>query len=269
MPAIDLGGITLNYSDEGSGEPVVLVHGFPLSSDLWRPQRAALSATYRVLAPDLRGHGRSDLPNNGATIDTYADDLVALLDALGIGAATIGGLSMGGYVLMALLRRHPERVRAVMLLATKAPGDTDAGKQARDEMIRLALEEGAGAVAEKMLPKMLTARTREQSPELVAFVREMMAATPVDGIVGALKALRDRPSSEATLQACSLPALILVGQEDELTPPAEARAMQALLRRSRLDEIPEASHLLNLEQPEAVNNAMLRFLDEMYQGTRS
>lgn len=265
MPTIDLDSVTLDYADEGAGEPVVLVHGFPLSAELWRPQRAALSASYRVLTPNLRGFGRSDPPHHSLTVDTYADDLVALLDELGIGAATFAGLSMGGYIVMALLRRHAERVRGLMLLSTKAPGDTEAGKQGRDTMIALARDEGAEAVAEKMLPNMLTAQTREQSPELVAFVREMMAGSTVDGIIGALGALRDRPDSRPVLQATRLPALIVVGQDDGIAPPAEATSMHEALRDSRLVVIPDASHLVNLEQPEHVNAALLGFLDDIHQ----
>ena len=265
MPTDDLDGITLHFTDEGSGEPVVLIHGFPHSAELWTPQRAALSASYRVIAPDLRGHGGSDPPHDAASIDMYADDIVALMDELGIGQATVAGLSMGGYVLMALLRRHPDRVRAVMLMATKAPGDTEAGKQGRNEMIALAQLEGASAVADKMLPKMLTARTRAENAELVEFVRSLMAGTSVEGIVGALVALRERPDSTATLQGLNLPALILAGQEDELIPPAEAEAMQRAIRGSRLEIVPDAAHLLNLEQPGAVDRAMLGFLDELYQ----
>ncbi len=265
MPTIDIGGVTLHYTDEGSGEPVVLLHGFPHSAELWTPQRAALSGSYRVIAPDLRGHGRSDPPHGAVSIDLYADDVVALMDELGIGEATVGGLSMGGYVLMALLRRRPDRVRAVMLMATKAPGDTEAGKQARNDMIALAQEEGAGAVADRMLPRMVTARTRAENPDLVEFVRSMMAGTSVEGIVAAQSAMRDRPDSTPTLAGLQLPALILVGQEDELTPPAEAEAMHRTIAGSRLEVIPDAAHVLNLEQPEAVNSAILGFLEELYQ----
>lgn len=265
MPMIDLDSVTLDFADEGAGEPVVLIHGFPLSAELWRPQRAALSAQYRVLTPNLRGFGRSDPPHGTLTLDTYADDLVALLDELGIGTATFAGLSMGGYIVMALLRRHPERVRAVMLISTKAPGDTDAGKQGRDDMIALARDEGPAAVAEKMLPNMLTEQTRQNSPELVAFARKMMASSSVEGIVGALGALRDRPDSRPVLKDAELPALILVGQEDGVTPPAEATAMHELIRGSQLVVIPDASHLLNLEQPESANAALQAFLDGLFQ----
>jgi 3-oxoadipate enol-lactonase len=265
MPTIDLDGVSLQYTDEGSGEPVVLIHGFPLSLELWKPQRAALSAGYRVIAPDLRGHGQSDPPPGDTSMGQYADDVVALMDSLGIGAATVGGLSMGGYIVMAMLRRHPNRLRGIMLMATKATADTEAGKQGRNEMIALAQSEGAAAVAEKMLPRMLTARTRAEDPELVEFVRSMMASTSVAGIVGALHALRDRPDSTATLQGLQLPALIVGGAEDELATRADLEAMHHAIPGSSLTILPDAAHLVNLEQPEAVNRAILGFLEQTFQ----
>jgi 3-oxoadipate enol-lactonase len=265
MSTVDFGGVTLHYTDEGFGEPIILIHGSPLSHEMWTPQRAVLSADYRVISPDLRGFGRSDPPHGPTTMATYADDIVALMDELGIGSATVAGMSMGGYVVMELLRRRPDRVRAIMLVATKMTPDTAAGRQSRNEMIRLAQAEGADAVADKMLPIMLTEQTRTQNAELTQFVRDMMAQTPVDGIVAALGAMRDRPDSTATLQALELPALILVGSEDKITPPTEAEAMHKAIRGSRLETIPYAAHLLNLEQPESVNELLLSFLTPLYQ----
>ena len=263
MATIDVGGVSLHYTDEGAGEPVVLVHGFPLSGELWLPQRAALTARYRVIAPDLLGHGRSDPPHGDCSMDHYADAVVAVMDTLGIGQAILGGLSMGGYVVMAILRRRPDRVRGIMLMATKATPDTPAGKQGRDDMIALARSEGPAAVAEKMLPKMLTQRSRAENPQLVEFVRSMMARTSEDGIVSALVALRDRPDSTLTLGAYRGPALILAGAEDELIPASEAEAMHYSLASSRLELVPDAAHLLNLEQPDIVNRHVLTFLDRL------
>jgi pimeloyl-ACP methyl ester carboxylesterase len=173
---------------------------------------------------------------------------------------------MGGYVLMALLRRHPNRVRAVMLMSTKATPDTADGKRGRDEMIALAEAEGAGAVADRMLPKMLTARTRTEDPGLTEFVRSMMAATPVEGIVGALKALRDRPDSTSTLQGLQLPALILGGAEDEVAVPADLETMHRAIPGSSLEIVPEAAHLFNLEQPDVTNRTIRRFLEDTFRG---
>ncbi len=265
MPTIDLDGVSLYYTDEGMGEPVVLIHGFPLSLEMWTPQRAALSADYRVIALDLRGSGRSDPPHHELSIGAYADDAVALMDALGIGQATVGGLSMGGYVLMALLRRHPERVSGVILMATKATADTASGKQGRDDMIALARSDGAAAIAEKMLPRMLTSRTRSEDPGLVDFVRSMMASTSVEGIVGALGAMRDRPDSTSTLEGVLVPSLVIGGGADEIAPPAETEAMQRAIPGAEFALIPDAAHLLNLEQPEATNRAILDFMGRTVQ----
>lgn len=264
MPSVDFDGVTLRYTDEGAGEPILLVHGFPLSHEMWMPQRAGLSGRYRVITPDLRGHGGSDAPHHPITMATYADDMVAIIDHLGIGAVTLAGLSMGGYVVMEMLRRHRDRVRAVMFLSTRMTPDSEVGKRARDDMVRLAREEGAGAVADKLLPDMLTEQTRAQNPGLTAFVRAIMASASVDGIVAALAALRDRPDSSATLQALDLPTLILAGSEDTVTPPADAEAMHAAVQGSRLETIPYAAHLLNLEQPESVNELLLSFLQPLY-----
>lgn len=261
MPTLDFDGVTLHYTDEGAGEPVILVHGFPHSSDLWLPQRAALSSRYRVIAPDLRGFGRSDVPHGAIPIDLYADDIVGMMDMLGIGTATIGGLSMGGYVLMALLRRHPERVRGVVLMSTKATADTETGKQGRNEMIAIAQNEGVSAIAERMLPRMLASRTQADDPELVDFIRQMMAAPPVEGVVGALYAMRDRPDSREILEQTHLPALVLAGLEDEITLLPDAEVMHTALRGSRLVPIAGASHLLNVEQPDLVNSELLTFLE--------
>lgn len=262
MPKLELDGVTLHYHDEGSGEPIVLVHGFPLSADVWTPQRAALSARHRVITPDLRGFGGSDPMPGSPSLDVYADDIIAILDELGVGQATVGGLSMGGYIVMALLRRHPERVRGIMLVSTKATPDTEAGKQARNDMIALVERDGPTAVADKMLPQMFTERTRAENAELTSFVHAMMSASTTAGIVGAATALRDRPDSTATLAAATIPVLIVVGQDDVLTTVKDAQAMQAASGGAQIEIVPAAAHLVNLEQPAQVDSAMLSFLDE-------
>ncbi|GAC1537665.1 MAG: alpha/beta fold hydrolase [Herpetosiphon sp.] len=254
--------IKLHFTDEGQGEPIVLVHGFALSAAMWQPQRAVLSQHYRVIAVDLRGFGSSDAPTGTMSMDTYADDIAALLDVLGIGQATFGGLSMGGYVVMAFLRRHLERVKAVMLLDTRMTADTAAGRQARDEMIMLAHEHGMKGVAEAMLPTMLTPATIAGCPALAEHVCELMQGASLPGVVRALEALRERPDSVGTLKGLTIPALVLTGSDDELTPPADGRAMAALLAKGEFFEIPHAAHLAPMEQPSAVNAHLMRFLGQ-------
>jgi 3-oxoadipate enol-lactonase len=251
MPHIDLvDGLSLFYHDEGAGEPIVLIHGFPLSSEMYQPQRAALSSRFRVITPDLRG-------TDGYSIEAYADDIVALLDELGIGQAIVGGMSMGGYVLLALLRRHPERVKGVMLIDTRAEADTEEGRSNRRKMIEQARSEGAVPIADSMLPKMLTERTREERPELAQFMREMMTTIPIEGIVGALESLMARPDSTDLWPQIAVPTLIIVGSDDPITPPAIAAAMHSAIRDSQLVIIPDAAHAANLERPDEVNAAIM------------
>lgn len=258
MPHLDLlDDLSIFFHDEGTGEPIVLIHGFPLTSDMYQPQRAALSSRFRVITPDLRGAGRSDAPADGYSMDTYADDIVALLDHLGIGQAIVGGMSMGGYVVFALLRRHPERVKGVILIDTRAEADTDEVRANRFIMIDQARAEGAAPIADTLLPKMLTERTRRERPELAGWLREMMLAMPVDGIVGALQAMAVRPDSTDLLPMIGVPTLIIVGSDDPITPPEVAARMHNAIRDSRLVVVPDAAHAANVERPEQVNAAIM------------
>jgi 3-oxoadipate enol-lactonase len=262
MPTINLDGLALFYHDEGQGEPLLLIHGFPFSSEMYLPQRAELSPRFRIITPDLRGMGRSDIESNVETfsLDVYADDLVALLDRLGIGQAIVGGMSMGGYIVFALLRRHPERVKGIILIDTKAAADTEEARANRYNMAEQARTEGSSAVVESMLPKMLTERTRKERPELVQFVQEMMLATSVDGIVAAQEAMATRPDSMSMLPNINVPTLIIVGSEDPITPPPVAEEMQRQIPHARLVVIEGAAHAANLERPEEVNRALEEWL---------
>ncbi len=264
MPSFELsGGLSLFYRDEGQGEPLLLIHGFPLSGELFRPQRAGLSHRFRIITPDLRGMGRSDsLPaEDDYSMSVYADDMAALLDSLGIGQAIVGGMSMGGYVAFAMLRRHPERVKALILLDTKASADTAEGRQGRFQMMQQARDEGAIAIAEAMLPKMLSERARTEQPELASWLRELMAANPVDGIVGALHALAERPDSTPLLASIRFPTLVIVGGDDPITPPAVAEDMAGAIDGAELLVVEGAAHASNLERPGEVNDAIERWAD--------
>lgn len=264
MPSFELtGGVALFYYDEGQGEPLLLIHGFPLSGELYQPQRAGLSHRFRIITPDLRGMGRSDtLPTpEDYSMDVYADDLAALLDELGIGQAIVGGMSMGGYVAFALLRRHPNRVRALMLFDTKAAADTTEGREGRYHMMQQARDDGAGAIADAMLPKMLSERARSEQPELADWLRELMAATPLDGLLGALHALAERPDSTPLLPTIGVPVLVVVGGVDPITPPEVAQAMADAIPGAELLLVEGAAHASNLEQPEQVNARIERWAD--------
>lgn len=252
----------LAHADVGRGLPVVLLHAFPLNRMMWEPQIAALFGECRCIAPDLRGFG--DSPRSGPySIDQYADDVVALLDALQIERAVVGGLSMGGYVALALWRRHRKRIRALVLADTRSGADTDEGKQKRGELIALAQSEGSAAVADRQITGLLGKSTREKQPELVDRIRSIMAGESPAGIVGALEAMRDRPDSTPLLAGIDVPTLIVVGDEDVVTPPKEARAMHEAIRGSRLEVIPAAGHLSNLERPAAFNAALSDFVGSL------
>lgn len=247
--------------EAGGGWPVVLLHAFPLSADMWRPQLDRVQDGCRLIAPDLRGFGPSAGALDGpATMDTMADGVEAVLDALEIDRAVIGGLSMGGYVTFALYRHHPGRFSGVVLADTKATADTPEGREARRKMIDLVRAEGAGAVADQMIPKLLGETSQRERPQLATTVRALIEANGPEGIAAAIEAMMGRPDSTPLLPSISVPALIVVGSEDTLTPPADAEAMQRKLDRSRLVVLPQAGHLSNMETPDAFSQALTDFL---------
>lgn len=254
MPTFETNGGTLYYEDVGHGPPLVLLHGFPLSSDMWQPQRTALQADFRVITPDLRGMGRSGVPVIGYSMDVYAADVAALLNHLQLERVLLGGMSMGGYVVFAFLRRYRERVRGLILIDTQAAPDNEETRAKRSALIDKVRSEGAAAIADTS--KMFSEDTQRTNPELVAQMTSIMQATAVDGIVGALTAMIERPDATAVLQETDVPALVVVGREDPLTPPDEAHAMQAALPHAELLVLDGAAHAANLEQPDIVNQAI-------------
>jgi 3-oxoadipate enol-lactonase len=253
-------GLSLGYDDEGSGLPVVLLHGFPFNRTMWRPQVERLSKTMRVITPDFRGHGESDAPDYPYTMDLLARDVARLLDQLGIDEVVLGGLSMGGYVAFSFYHHFRERVRALLLFDTRPEADTEEGRSNRARMADLARREGATAIAEELIPKVLGETTRKTRPEVVAHVRQMIEATPVVGIVNALHGMAQRPDMTGILPSIRCPVLVVVGEEDTLTPPAVAEKMAAAIPNAELAVIPKAGHVSNLEQPELFAQRVEEFL---------
>ena len=249
----------VGLDERSTGEPVLWLHGYPHDRSLWGPQLADPVPGFRFIAADLPGFGDSDRIAP-PSLDAWADWVVALLDALDIPRAVIGGLSMGGYLAFALWRRHPQRVRALILADTRAGADTEEGKVERRAMQELARTEGAGAIAEKMIEGMVGRTTRAVAPDAVTTLDLMMRRASADAIVDALQALIDRPDSTPTLATISVPTLILCGDEDVLTPVAESRAMLRAIDGSRLEVIPEAGHLSNFERPAVFNRLLSDFL---------
>ena len=264
MTKINTRGFEMAYEDTGSkATSLLLVHGFPLDRTLWTAQVQGLADVARVIAPDLRGFGESDPPSGEVTMDTYADDLSGLLDALGVKNAVVCGLSMGGYIAFAFYRRHAHRVRGLVLADTKAGPDSPEGKRGRDDNIALARTQGAGAVGDKMMPKMITPKTAAERADVASAARAMMARQSVAAVVSALEAMRDRPDSTPTLAQITVPTLVITGADDQLIPVKEAEAMRDAIRDARLVTIPGAAHLSNFEQPDAFNAAVREFLKSL------
>jgi pimeloyl-ACP methyl ester carboxylesterase len=250
---------SIGFDDIGSGPPIVFLHGFPLDSTMWAPQTSALADHFRCITIDTRGFGESTT-TPPFTIDRYADDVIAVLDLLDIETTTVVGLSMGGYIAFALWRRAPHRVNALVLADTRAGVDTPDTRQRRHELIALAHSEGAAAVVERQLVGLLGKSTREHQPDVEESVRAIGQSATVDGIVGALEAMLGRQDSVPTLPTINVPTLIVVGDEDVITPPKEARAMHAAIQGSRLQVLAGAGHLSSLEQAAAFNAVMREFV---------
>ncbi len=257
---VTVNGVDLAVEVRGAGPAILFIHGYPLDRTIWEHQLGGLSG-WRRIAPDLRGMGLSDAPDLGYSMTTYADDLAALLDMLDVDRVVLCGLSLGGYIAFEFLRRWPDRVRALVLMSTRAEADGLEAKRARDAAAAQARERGAGAIADAMLPKMLAPSTTAGNPALVARVRALMAATPVSGILGALGAMRDRPDSTPLLSSLgNKPTLVLAGAEDQLISSTAASAMAGAIAGARLAIIPGAGHLPTLEAPDATAEALRSFL---------
>lgn len=250
-------GITLHYEEHGQGLAIVFVHAFPLNSQMWNPQISALAPDFRLIIPDLRGFGTSEVPAGPYTMEIFADDLAALLDQLEISQAVICGLSMGGYIAFAFLRRHAERVRALVLADTRATADIEPARVTREANAQLAETHGARAIADQMLVSLLTT---DASQELRAHVRSIIEHNNPNGIAGALRGMALRSDSTELFSQIKVPTLLLVGDQDSLTPPSEMQSMREAIAHSDMIVIPGAGHISNLENPTAFNVALRDFL---------
>lgn len=253
MPHVTVAGRRLHYLDQGEGEPaLVLLHAFPLRAAMWAPQLDALSATSRVVAPDLLGFGATDAPEDplAYSVDVWADQVAGLLDHLGLDQVVLGGLSMGGYVAMAFVRRHRARLAGLVLADTRpGPDSPEAAQRRRDQVLQVQ-EHGTSELVETLLGGLLGEYTRCHRPDVVGAARALMDSTPA-GFVGALEAMIRRPDSTPDLAGVEVPALVVVGELDTLSPPEVARTMQHAIAGAVLAVLPEAGHLSNLETPDA------------------
>lgn len=255
-------GAELHVRVAGSEDapPLVLLHGFPLHGGMWDAQVEAWSADWRVIVPDFRGHGRSGVGDGQYAIDFFVDDLFALLDATTEAPAVACGLSMGGYVLLRAIERERARFRALILADTRSHADNDDGRLARLDAVRTLRREGAGAYAEQFVKGALGRTSHAERPQVVEAVAAMAAASDPRGLIGAQLAMAARTDTSDVLGGIEMPTLVVVGEEDTLTPPDNARELATRIRGARLTILPGAGHLTPLEIPAEFNAAVGAFL---------
>lgn len=261
MKTVTLGTNRFAVDDRGSGPPVLFVHGFPLDHTMWQAQCSAFESTYRVIAPDLRGFGASDVTIGTVTMEQMADDCAAILDALGVAEpVALIGLSMGGYVAWQFLRKHAARLGKLVLCDTRAAADTPQGGETRLKMAEHVLAHGTSAVAEAMLPKLFAPSTAERHPHVVDAVRQMILHAPPQGVAAAQRGMAQRLDMTAMLPTIKTQTLVICGEHDAISPLEEMRGIAADIPGARLAIIRDAGHMAPMENPLAVNAALREFL---------
>jgi 3-oxoadipate enol-lactonase len=257
--------MVIYYEEVGapSALPVILIHGFPFSHDMWSPQLATLRKTFRVIAYDLRGHGKSDVGDGQYTLEFFVDDLMGLLDNLKIRKAVLCGLSMGGYIALRAVQRNPERILALILADSQARADTNEAKLKRGASIKAVKTDGVKAYAEGFVKAAFAPQSFTAKVGVVDSIRKIIVSNSVLGICGALLALASRTDTTEALSSIKVPTLILVGEHDALTPVLASREMHEKIPNSELHIIPDAAHMSNLENPEVFNDHLLAFLQKL------
>jgi len=260
MPKARIGGGDIAYDTRGAGPALLFLHAFPLGLGMWEPQASAFASSHQVIRFDARGFGGSPPGDGLLTMERIADDAVGLLDHLDVSRAIVCGLSMGGYAAFALVRRHADRLKALVLADTRAGADSDAARAARAAQADKVRKEGSASIADAVLPKLVGETTHAQRPELVARLKETIAANPPRGIADALAGLAARADSTSTLREVRVPTLVVCGAEDVLTPVSESEALVRGIAGSQIQIIPGAGHLSSLENPEQFNLSLRKFL---------
>ncbi len=243
---------------------MILLHAFPLDAEMWRPQLERVPSGWRMIAPDHRGFGGSTLDGAEPRMNAYAADVLGLLDTLSLDSAVIGGLSLGGYVAFAVLRLAPARCDGLILADTRSTPDSEDGVRARKAMLATVRRHGVSAIADELSSKLLGETTTRERPEVRADVSRRIASAPVRGVESAIVALMTRPDSTADLSRISCPALVIVGEEDTVTPIADAEALHRGIAGSRLVRLPRAGHLSNLEVPEEFSTTINAWAESLH-----
>lgn len=257
--------VNIAYDDHGIGQPVLFLHAFPLNKSMWGGELITLLAEerYRLVSLDWRGFGESDMPTGISTMETLADDVAGLMDMLGMQDAVLCGLSMGGYVAFAFLRKYAQRVKGLILADTRPGADTAEAKANRENVARIAEAQGTEAIADLQVPKLLGAYTQQHHPEVEARVRQMIAAATPQGIAAASRGMALRADATDLLAGITCPTLVVVGEQDALILPEVARDYAANIPNAQFVVIPLAGHLSNVEQPEAFMQVISGFLREI------
>lgn len=260
-----INNIAIAFEDRGdhSRTPIVLIHGFPFSRATWQPQVDVLSKSYRVIAYDVRGHGESEVADGQYMLEFFVDDFIGLLDYLSVEKATVVGLSMGGYIALRAVERNPERCHALVLCDTRSEADSNEGKLKRAASIRTVKTQGLRRFAEEFVKGVFARQTFQKKPDLVDFALGITERNSPNGICGALLALASRTDTTGSLPNIRVPTLILVGEHDLLTPPSVAQVMKERIANAELHIVPDAAHMSNLENPEAFNHFLLKFIERL------
>lgn len=262
MTTVQIADLSVHVVDRGEGSPVLFLHGLPLDQHMWQAQVAALSERCRTLVPNLRGFGRTGGASDKTTLDQMADDVLQVLDSLQVTEpVTVCGLSMGGYLALLLAQKAPERVRALVLCDCRSVADTPEAAANRIAMADRILTDGPRVIVEVMLPKMFASQTNERNPAVIDSVRNVMLANSSRGIAAAQRGMAERADLTASLGQITVPTLVICGAEDQISPPAEMRALAAAIPGSQYVEVPGAGHMAPVEQPAAVNAALVEFLE--------
>ena len=258
MKSMQIRNTQWRYEEQGSGQAIVFVHGFPLDQRIWTEQLRGLSDRFRVIAVDLKGFGQSN-SSEAFTIDSMADELAEFIKSAATGPCVLAGLSMGGYVAISLAMRHPQVLKSLAIVCSKAEADTQAGKEGRQKMAELAMKEGARPVAEQMLPKMFSPDTYKNRPELVEQLQQIMEACPATTIANACFAMRDRADRTPDLPSLKMPVMVILGEKDSIIPAEMGAKIAVACKQGAFKLIPNAGHLAPMEEPAAFNSVMAEF----------
>lgn len=256
-----INGVRIHWQEAGAGDPLIFIHGFPFDSTIWERQLSAPVEGWRFVAPDLRGFGESELGSIApVTMDTYADDLIALMDHLEIDQAVLCGLSMGGYVAFSLACRYPDRVRALVLVATRANADSKESAANRMAQAKRTRAEGVGALVHSMLPKLFSAHSQMKMPDAVEKVRALMAATAPESAARALEGMAQRKDYSGELHKIDAPTLVVRGEQDEIIPAVDMELIARTVRGARHEMVALAGHLPHVEAHDVFNTILASFL---------